>query len=51
MKNIKSSINKGAAALMLRSEGLGLRAMQSNKCTISKWENKFTDLNAICILQ
>ena len=42
MENIKSPISNVAAALMLRSEGLGLRAtsrvLQSNKFTISEWD-------------
>ena len=54
MANIKSPISKVAAALRLRSEGLGLRAtgrvLQSNKHTISEWESKFADLKATLML-
>ena len=45
MEGIKSPISKVAAALKMRSEGLGLRAtgrvIDSHKNTISKWERLF----------
>ena len=47
MENIKTPISKVASALRLRCEGLGLRAtarvLQSNKQTITDWENRFAD--------
>ena len=47
MENIKSPISKVASALRLRCEGLGLRAtarvLQTNKRTITNWENLFAD--------
>lgn len=47
MENLKTPISKVASALRLRSEGLGLRAtgrvLQSNKRTITQWENRFAD--------
>ena len=47
MENIKSPISKVASALILRSEGLGLRAtgrvLQANKRTIAEWEERFAD--------
>lgn len=53
-ENIKSPISKVAAALRLRSEGLGLRAtdrvLQSNKRTSSEWESKFADLKVTLML-
>ena len=54
MEKIKSPISKIAAAMRLRSEGLGLRAtgrvLQSNKSTITKWENLFANQKATLML-
>jgi len=54
MENIKSPISKVAAALKLRSEGLGLRAtgrvLQSNKRTIAEWENRFANQKSTLML-
>lgn len=50
MEKIKSPISKVAAAMRLRSEGLGLRAtgrvLQANKRTIAKWEELFAEQKA-----
>jgi hypothetical protein len=54
MEKIKSPISKIAAAMRLRSEGLGLRAtgrvLQSNKGTIAEWENLFANQKATLML-
>lgn len=54
MENIKTPISKIASALRLRSEGLGLRAtgrvLESNKSTITKWENRFAAQKATLML-
>nr|WP_321398888.1 IS1 family transposase [uncultured Desulfobacter sp.] len=47
MENLKTPISKVASALLLRSEGLGLRAtgrvLKSHKGTIARWEQLFGD--------
>jgi hypothetical protein len=54
MEGIKSPISKVAAALRLRSEGLGLRAtgreLNSHKGTIAGWESKFAGQKASLML-
>ena len=47
MEHLKSPISRVAAALRIRSEGLGLRAtarvLGAHKRTITQWERKFAD--------
>ncbi len=54
MEKIKSPISKIAAAMRLRSEGLGFRAtgrvLQSNKGTIAEWEKLFANQKATLML-
>ncbi len=54
MENLKTPISKVAAALRLRSEGLGLRAtgrvLESHKGTIAKWEKLFANQKATLML-
>lgn len=54
MANLKTPISKVASAIRLRGEGLGLRAtgrvLNSNKSTITKWENRFADQKATLLL-
>jgi transposase-like protein len=54
VENLKTPISKVASALLLRSEGLGLRAtgrvLGSHKGTIARWEQLFGDQKAALML-
>ncbi len=54
MENLKTPISKIASAIRLRGEGLSLRAtgrvLDSNKSTITKWENRFAAQKATLML-
>jgi transposase-like protein len=54
VENLKTPISKVASALLLRSEGLGLRAtgrvLGSHKGTIARWEQLFGDQKATLML-